>query len=609
MSGDIGASLWLLLGAVTLLLYVMATRRFPSLWAWFGALLLGPFFLLFTIGAWLFRGGQSDEISDEEIERLAAEGRKILERQEAERKRDVLTEYEVLLGEVEESLDRADDSSSPPKKGDIARLQTLGNIARKDAVKDVLDVEQVIDLLERGLEWVDLVYSSDPELAERRGEAISSSIGKLRKRLGKTSLGVEDDSDEDIVIGSLSGRVFDKSPVWRALDAGDYHLLTDMELTSPLVNETRTAPGFPRISPLMIVAQKGGLEEVKTLVEAGADVNARCGGNENYSPLLFAVNGMADPDLVLYLLDAGADVNAIQRGDASFSPLALAVCKGQRVVADLLLAHGADPFWKNAQGMNIIKMAVTNNIGTLSEPTLNKLVELGVPVHEADQEGFFAIHNAGSSCNAVMVRFLAEHGADVNQPVLGDGDDAGSRPLELAAAEGNAQAFFALLELGAKVEFCLKKDAPFEPESPETILEREGQYDILTRTLFRAAGRSHCVELEDDVARIVKVLVLEHGARPTLLTLAIALAFEYADETRRLLFAAARDDLVPAIEAGNVERTLQPLSLLCCAMMYASAGEIDQDYLVRLEKEVLSLLGKASKPVKAQVRSVIASLG
>ncbi|MFU8765593.1 MAG: hypothetical protein ACNA7T_13770 [Haliea sp.] len=149
MNDDIGASLWLVPGALALLLYMLASRRIPSIWVLFGALLLGPLLFLVLIGAWLFRDRGSDEISEEEMERLVAEGRKILEHQETERKRDILTEYEALLGEVEEFLDRADDSSSPPKKGEIARLQKLGNVARKDAVKDVLDVEQVIDLLER----------------------------------------------------------------------------------------------------------------------------------------------------------------------------------------------------------------------------------------------------------------------------------------------------------------------------------------------------------------------------------------------------------------------------------------------------------------------------
>ncbi|MDO8860865.1 hypothetical protein Q6D67_04045 [Haliea sp. E1-2-M8] len=155
--------------------------------------------------------------------------------------------------------------------------------------------------------------------------------------------------------------------------------------------------GESPVTPLMIVAQKSSQEHVKALVESGADVNV------------------------------------IQPTEASFSPLALAVCRGQRVVAGLLLAHGADPFWKNTLGMNIIKMAVTNNIGTLSEPTLHKLAALGVP-------------------------------------------------------------------------------------------------------------------------------------------------------------------------------TLKALSLLCCAMMYAAGSEIDQNYLVRLEKEILDLLGNSTKPAKAQVRSVISSL-
>ena len=98
--------------------------------------------------------------------------------------------------------------------------------------------------------------------------------------------------------------------------------------------------GLPESLPLVAAAAKGNLENVKELIEAGADVNA-----EDYSgtPLTAAVeNGYHK--LVELLLNTGADVD--QRDFFGETPIFYAAYSK---CADLLIKAGADV---NVRGMN-----------------------------------------------------------------------------------------------------------------------------------------------------------------------------------------------------------------------------------------------------------------
>ncbi len=59
--------------------------------------------------------------------------------------------------------------------------------------------------------------------------------------------------------------------------------------------------------PLIDAAEKGQIERVKALLEAGADVNAK--GENSWTALMVAVLG-GNTEAVQVLLDAEADVNA-----------------------------------------------------------------------------------------------------------------------------------------------------------------------------------------------------------------------------------------------------------------------------------------------------------
>ncbi|MFH1422645.1 MAG: ankyrin repeat domain-containing protein [Planctomycetota bacterium] len=77
------------------------------------------------------------------------------------------------------------------------------------------------------------------------------------------------------------------------------------------------------------------IQEVKKLIEKGADINAKIDG---FSALHIAVQ-KGDKDMVELLLNKGAGVNS--KTMDGVTPLDAAVEKGQKDIADLLCQHGA----------------------------------------------------------------------------------------------------------------------------------------------------------------------------------------------------------------------------------------------------------------------------
>jgi ankyrin repeat protein len=106
----------------------------------------------------------------------------------------------------------------------------------------------------------------------------------------------------------------------------------------------------------MQAAHAGNLAMVKSLIEAGADVNAR--DERGWGALAKAVyNADLDrgfADVAQALLDAGADVEAaIGYG---VRPLMLAAGYGETAVAEVLLNAGADVLARNEGGLTALMM-------------------------------------------------------------------------------------------------------------------------------------------------------------------------------------------------------------------------------------------------------------
>ena len=94
---------------------------------------------------------------------------------------------------------------------------------------------------------------------------------------------------------------------------------------------------------LMWAAAQGDSAMVTELLKLGADLHAK--SNEGTTPFMFAVR-KGDLRSVQAMLAAGADVNEKRSGDLA-TPLLVAIINGHADLVDLLLDKGADP---NAEG-------------------------------------------------------------------------------------------------------------------------------------------------------------------------------------------------------------------------------------------------------------------
>jgi ankyrin repeat protein len=107
-------------------------------------------------------------------------------------------------------------------------------------------------------------------------------------------------------------------------------------------------------TPVALASFFGQLAAAKTLIAAGADVNAAAKNGLKVQALHAAVAGR-NLEIVKAVLDAGGDPNAQQQ--AGFRPMHEAGSNANRKLAELLLARGADPSLPNDDGKSAIDFA------------------------------------------------------------------------------------------------------------------------------------------------------------------------------------------------------------------------------------------------------------
>ncbi|KAL8941992.1 MAG: hypothetical protein Q9216_001925 [Gyalolechia sp. 2 TL-2023] len=109
-------------------------------------------------------------------------------------------------------------------------------------------------------------------------------------------------------------------------------------------------PGWRLEVAMAYAARSGGLDTLKALINAGADLNNGTGHEGSYRCPLQAACDNNREEVVRFLLERGADPN--KSGGYCWlgrigSPLQVAACRGDHSIMKTLLLHGADP---NIQG-------------------------------------------------------------------------------------------------------------------------------------------------------------------------------------------------------------------------------------------------------------------
>jgi len=195
--------------------------------------------------------------------------------------------------------------------------------------------------------------------------------------------------------------------------------------------------------PLIAACSNGNEAIVKYLVQHGADVNQ----NSKFSTPLVAACKNDNKDLVKYLIEQGANVNQ----------------KGWQDLVDLSMKTNA--VWDG--NTSLIEACKNEN-----EYIVKYLVEHGANINVVNNYGVSPLSFVCKNKNEALVKYLVEHGADVNQKGWQDSEDFGMRyytivyengkrykvdcddnmtPLLVACENGNETIVKYLVEHGADV--------------------------------------------------------------------------------------------------------------------------------------------------------------
>jgi ankyrin repeat protein len=192
---------------------------------------------------------------------------------------------------------------------------------------------------------------------------------------------------------------------------------------------------------LLNSCRKGDLQKVQSLVESGADVNARDNTKEGYTALFEAIV-YHQPEVVKYLVEHGADIEAkVHYWYDSSTPLMLASYKGAFEVVKYLIEQGADV---NAKSDILGQTALLNAASAYGRIDLVRyLVEHGAEVNTRTQCGRSVLMYVR---DIEVCKYLVENGADVNAR-----DNNGITLLMWSSSRRTTEYVKYLIEQGADV--------------------------------------------------------------------------------------------------------------------------------------------------------------
>ncbi|MEW6614509.1 MAG: ankyrin repeat domain-containing protein [Thermodesulfobacteriota bacterium] len=230
-------------------------------------------------------------------------------------------------------------------------------------------------------------------------------------------------------------------------------------------------PGFAWIGELHDAAEHGDIEKARSLLNKGANVNAR--DSKGNTPLHVAAK-YGKKDIALLLIEKGANVNAKDNDEYGITPLDDAVNNGYKEVAQLLIEKGANVNAKKRNTWTALHDAAFGGkkdiVFLLIEKGANVNEKTGVgdtPLHMAaynghkdaallliekgayqteNKDGFTQLHVAARQGKTDVVRLLIEKGWRFVAR-----DNAGRTPLHWAASGGHKEVAQLLIEKGADV--------------------------------------------------------------------------------------------------------------------------------------------------------------
>jgi uncharacterized protein len=184
------------------------------------------------------------------------------------------------------------------------------------------------------------LIDADPSLLSARDDAGlgAYAVARYNRKDDVARLLLERGVELDIFGAAMAGR--------------EQRLAELLEHDRGLIN-TYSPDGW---TPLHLASFFGNLDCARTLLDQGADVNARSRGAMQNMPL-HAATASRSREIVELLVDRGADVNARQHG--GWTALHGAALNGDVETARILIAHGADIKARADNQQNALDLALT----------------------------------------------------------------------------------------------------------------------------------------------------------------------------------------------------------------------------------------------------------
>jgi ankyrin repeat protein len=204
--------------------------------------------------------------------------------------------------------------------------------------------------------------------------------------------------------------------------------------------------------------QSGDVASVISLLDADPDlVNAK---NEKGVSAVLLATYFGQREIAEVLLARGAELNIFEaaavgnldriktlvaeneglinsHSSDGFTALGLAAFFGRKEVMNFLLTHGADPNAASENQMRVMPLhsAVAHRQPEIATAMVESLLLNGAEVNSAQDGGWTPLHQAAAHGQIEIIKLLLEHKANVNSK-----SDDGTTPLQMAQNKGYFEA-------------------------------------------------------------------------------------------------------------------------------------------------------------------------
>ena len=197
---------------------------------------------------------------------------------------------------------------------------------------------------------------------------------------------------------------------------------------------------------------KGDIEQVKSIIEKGADVNLR--DKNGQTPLHLSAR-QGQRDIAELLLTNGADINAKNKWDRT--PMDIAVDRGHNEIVELLISKGADVNARGKGDYTALHRAAMNRAQIADAlEIMSLLLAKGADIEARQEHGATPLACAAYDGNVEAARFLIEHGANIEAKTR-----YGDTPLFRAITQGHKDMAELLLSKGANIHAKQEKEGGY----------------------------------------------------------------------------------------------------------------------------------------------------